>query len=622
MKAIILAGGKGTRLGKLTEDIPKPMIPVMGKPLLEYQIELCKRYGLEEVILLVNHLKAPIKEHFRDGRDFGIRISYFEEKEPLGTVGGIKEIENQLSSDFLVLYGDVMMEMDLSRLILFHQSKKSDATLVVHPNDHPYDSDLVELGEDDRISAIYPKPHPSGFQYHNMVNAAAYIFSPNIFTHLKKGVKADFGKDIFPEIVDKLNMYGYNTPEYLKDMGTPGRLEQVEEDLRAGKVQRRSLSKKQKAIFLDRDGVLNYDTDLIHRPEDFNLYPFTADSIKKINKSDYLSVITTNQSVVARNLTTIDGLGEIHKKMETLLGNKGAKLDAIYYCPHHPDGGFPGENPLYKVVCDCRKPKAGMHKKAAEKFNISLKDSYMIGDSERDVMAGKNAGCTTVGVRTGHGLRKSEVVPDYIFENLYEAIDFIMKKPFEKVCERILEAFSKCEKSQFILRIGGQSRSGKSTLATYIQKRFEENGEKVLKISLDNWILPREERQAETDVFHNFQMPRLEKDLQSFFSGNTIEAPGYQVHNTWPLKPVSYSPKGFDLIIVEGIVGLSSDVLKRHSDLSVFKKINPELHKERFSAFYRWKGYKEEDILKLWAERKTNEFDLINGDIHKADLVI
>ncbi|MGB0178186.1 MAG: HAD-IIIA family hydrolase, partial [Owenweeksia sp.] len=341
MKAVILAGGKGTRLGKLTKDIPKPMIPVMGKPLLEYQVELCARYGLEEVILLVNHLKDPIRDHFLNGADFGIPISYFEEKEPLGTVGGVKEIEERLTEDFLVLYGDVMMEMDLNRLMGFHRSKKSQATLVVHPNDHPYDSDLVEMDSEDYITSIHPKPHPEGFRYHNMVNAAAYILSPEIFKYLEKGVKADFGKDIFPNIVSKLRMYGYNTPEYLKDMGTPDRLEQVEKDLKSGKVKQRSLSNPQKALFLDRDGVLNYDTDLIHRPEDFNLYPFAIDAVKKINQSNYISVVTTNQSVVARNLTTIEGLGEIHKKMETLLGNEGAKLDAIFYCPHHPDSGYP-----------------------------------------------------------------------------------------------------------------------------------------------------------------------------------------------------------------------------------------------------------------------------------------
>ena len=130
MKAVILAGGKGTRLGKLTQDIPKPMIPVAGKPLLEYQVELCRRYHIEEVILLVNHLSESIYNYFKDGRKFGISISYYEEQQPLGTVGGVKELEDRLDSDFLVLYGDVMMEMDLRRLIDFHHTNEDTAIAI------------------------------------------------------------------------------------------------------------------------------------------------------------------------------------------------------------------------------------------------------------------------------------------------------------------------------------------------------------------------------------------------------------------------------------------------------------------------------------------------------------
>ena len=126
-KAVILAGGKGTRLKSISKTIPKPMMPVAGKPLLEYQIELCKKYGLEEVILIVNHLKDSIIDYFGNGEKWGIKVSYFEEPSPLGTVGGVKEIEDELTEDFLVLYGDVIMEMDLQRLYDFHRNKKKFA---------------------------------------------------------------------------------------------------------------------------------------------------------------------------------------------------------------------------------------------------------------------------------------------------------------------------------------------------------------------------------------------------------------------------------------------------------------------------------------------------------------
>jgi len=242
---------------------------------------------------------------------------------------------------------------------------------------------------------------------------------------MESGVKADFGKDIFPTLHEHISVFAYNTPEYLKDMGTPDRLDKVSQAISSGKVARRNLEQKQRCIFLDRDGVINIDTDLIHRTEDFDLYPFAPEAIKRINKMGFLAVVVTNQSVLARGLCSEQDLEEIHKKMETVLGNYGAFVEAIYYCPHHPHGGFPEEVKELKIDCHCRKPKPGMLTDAAERFNIDLSASFMIGDSQRDIEAGKNAGCTTIRVKTGHGMTPSAVNPNYHVENLSEAVDLI-----------------------------------------------------------------------------------------------------------------------------------------------------------------------------------------------------
>lgn len=622
MKVVILAGGKGTRLGELTKDIPKPMVPLLGKPLLQYQIELLVRYGFQEVILIVNHLSQPIKDHFGDGADFGIKISYYQEEKPLGTVGGIKDLEDQLTEDFLVLYGDVMMEMDLNRLLNFHKNKGSEATLVVHPNDHPYDSDLVEMDEEGRIVDVLPKPHSSDLIYHNMVNAAVYVLSPAIFPFLEKGKKADFGKDIFPRVFQDLKMYGYNTPEYLKDMGTPDRLEHVGHDVQSGKVQRRNLEQKQKAIFLDRDGVINENIDLIHKPEDFHLYPFTARAISKINTSDYLAVVTTNQSVVARNLTTIKGLGEIHKKMETELGDAGAKLDAIYYCPHHPDKGYPEENPDYKIDCDCRKPKPGMINSASRDFNIDPSQSFMIGDSEADMGAGKAAGCTTVGVMTGFGLRKAKTKPDYFFENLEEAANFIVDEPYRDLANQLKEKVESSSKETVIITIGGNTRSGKSTLVTYLQKQLQAEGVHCMRITLDHWILPKSERIGKEEVFHNFQIDKLERDVQSILNGESVELKGYTPHPNHDLEDVFYQHQGQKVILIEGVVALATETLRELSDVKIFKSISEDLLKQRVFTYYEWKGYSEDSINILWATRKANEYDVIAQNEQFADLVV
>ena len=164
----------------------------------------------------------------------------------------------------------------------------------------------------------------------------------------------------------------------------------------AGRVTAKNLKNKQKAIFLDRDGTINKYVGFLRDIEQFELLDGVTDAIKKINESGYLCIVVTNQPVIARGEVTYEQLDEIHNKMETLLGLEGAYLDGIYICPHHPHKGYEGEIPELKIDCDCRKPKPGMLLRAAKDFNIDLQKSYMVGDSESDILAGKAAGCKTV----------------------------------------------------------------------------------------------------------------------------------------------------------------------------------------------------------------------------------
>lgn len=426
MKAVILAGGKGTRLGKISREIPKPMVYIGDRPIIGHQIELLKRYGITDILIITGYLSHVIEDHVGDGSDLGVNISYFRETEPLGTTGGVKEMEDQLKDDFLLLYGDVLVDMDLRRLISHHREHRGLATLVLHPNDHPMDSDLVELDEKNRVIRFHAKPHDPDTFYHNLVNAALYVLSPAILPLLPKGKKADFGKDIFPKAIQYGEIFGYVTPEYLKDVGTPERLSEVTEDLLTGKVKRFNRSNERKAVFIDRDGVLLKKVDLLHRVGDVELYPFSAPALKLLNQSDHLAVLITNQPVIARGLCTMEELDTIHKKMETLLGRESAKLDGIYFCPHHPDGGFPGEVPEFKIACTCRKPDIGMIQKAAKAFNIDILGSYFIGDSFRDIECGINAGMKTIGVRTGDGCMDAKNPPDHMADNVLDAVRLIL----------------------------------------------------------------------------------------------------------------------------------------------------------------------------------------------------
>ncbi len=619
MKAVILAGGKGSRLAQHTKDLPKPMLPLGGIPMLEHQVNLLKKYNITEIIILINYLGQVIIDYFGNGESLGVNIIYVEEKEPLGTVGGVKEIEDQLNEDFIVFYGDVMINMDLNRLIRFHQNKNSECTLVVHPNNHPYDSDLVELGHDGRITNILSKNKERDAYYSNMVNAGAYIFSSTIFKFLEKGKKADFGRDIFPKIYKQTRMFGYNTAEYLKDMGTHDRLEEVEKDLLSGKIERLNMENKRSAIFLDRDGVINHEISFIHKPDQFKLYDFTANAIKKINQSEYLSIVITNQSVIARNLCTLEELSVIHKKMETELGQERAKLDAIYFCPHHPDKGYPEERAEYKIDCECRKPKPGMLLDAARDFNIDLSTSYMIGDSERDIVAGKRAGCMTIGVRGGHALKKLTLEPDYIFENLKEATDFIVDEPFKKIVKEIQDKLSKITENPAIIAIGGNTRSGKTTLASYLKYKL---GKKVLHIKLDNWLLPKEKRKENFNVYDRFQLEKIESDIEKLLKGESLKIKKYITRENDPETELTYNSKGHEIVLIEGVVALGSKKLRNKSHIKLHMHAETSRWKERMYNYYYWRGKNDDYIEKLITARTNDEYVLVEKLVKFADIVI
>ena len=254
--------------------------------------------------------------------------------------------------------------------------------------------------ETGRVTAWLTKEDERVF-YKNRVNAGIQIISVELLRetmrhyvprHPENPDKIDLDRDVLKPAIKSGKIFAYDTSEYIKDMGTPDRFHETELDIASGRVQARNLGRKQKAIFLDRDGTINKANGFITAPGQFELVPGAAEAIKKINKSEYLAVVVTNQPVIARGDATFEELRLIHDKMETELGKEGAFIDALYFCPHHTDKGFPGERAEYKCNCLCRKPNPGMFFDAAQALNIDLSQSYMIGDGKNDILAGKNAG--------------------------------------------------------------------------------------------------------------------------------------------------------------------------------------------------------------------------------------
>ena len=428
--AVIQAGGKGTRMRELTHDeIPKPLLLVNGKPMIEWQILQLKEYGIKEFVLITGHLGEKIEEYFSDGSKLGVSIAYIRESIPLGSAGALYYVKRYAKNkDVILVFGDVMFELDWNRFLSFHEQKNGVVTLLAHPNAHPYDSDLLIVDRDDRVIGIDSKNNIRDYNYKNCVNAGLSIFKSSLLEQITAEKRLDYESQLVRPLMESGHVFAYNTPEYVKDAGTPDRFTAVCKEQLDGVWDAKCLKNKQKAVFLDRDGTINEHKGFLKSVDEFELIQGAAEGIRLLNQSPYLVIVATNQPVIARGECTFEELDNIHKKMETELGRKGAFLNDIFFCPHHPHKGYLGEVPELKIDCDCRKPKIGMLQRAADKYNIDLTQSWYVGDTTIDIQTGINAGMRTVLVKTGEAGKdgKYDVVPTSEKENLLEAVQFIL----------------------------------------------------------------------------------------------------------------------------------------------------------------------------------------------------
>lgn len=389
MKCVILAGGKGTRISKQFPDIPKPMIPIGNKPVLEHQIEHLCRHGITEIIIITGYMSEVIENYFGNGSKYGIDIKYYKEISPLGTAGALPYLN--IEEDFLLCSGDLLFNFSPKKMLQFHQSNDALVTIFCHPSKHPFDSTLIDYDESNIVLDMFTIDEKAD-SFFNCCSAGIYCISPKLLEKFNNNERElNLDKDIIYPSLDTKKIFAYKSVEYVSDMGTPERKAIVENDYLSNK-----LNQKRKAIFLDRDGTLNIYKGYITDKDDIELTHNAYEAINIFHQKGYLVIVITNQPVIARGDCTMKGLKEIHNRINCLLAKKGAYLDDIFVCPHHPDKGFAGEIESLKIDCDCRKPKPGLIIEASKKYDINLNESYMVGDSLVDIQCAKNAGCIPV----------------------------------------------------------------------------------------------------------------------------------------------------------------------------------------------------------------------------------
>ena len=428
---VIVAGGKGSRLTSLVGGLPKVLVPVDGKPVLQYQLELAVAAGMRKVTIFAGYLAEKILDFVGDGSRFGLSVRIAVERDPMGNAGALLQSLDSLPEHFFVLYGDVMLAVDLQRMAKYHIDREANFTALVHPNDHPHDSDLLETDADDWVTAIHACPHPADQFFSNLVNASLYVVRREALRPWAAVFgKQDFTKDIMPGLLARGGrVLAYRSSEYIKDMGTPARLQRVEADWQAGEIRLEQSAQSRRAVFLDRDGTLNVEKGYLRAPEDLELLPGVGPALRSLRQAGFRLVVLSNQPVIARGEATEADVAAIHRRLEWELGKQGAYLDGIYVCPHHPDRGFPGERTELKIPCECRKPATGLFERACRELRLDPANSWMVGDQTRDIEMARRAGLRSVLLNTGAagGDKQFQSAPDFVAGDLAAAADVILQ---------------------------------------------------------------------------------------------------------------------------------------------------------------------------------------------------
>lgn len=399
---VIACGGEGSRLKQIMPTTPKALVEIDSQTMIERIYKQFHEHGMKRFVFLLGLGAKEIIAHLEAIKLHESEFVYIEERVPLGNGGALLNALPQVRNHFFYVYVDCLMAIDVTRMLQYYYTNKCDFCLFTHPNDHPYDSDLVVTEIDSaKITKLKPHPHSINDFPGNLVNAALMLFHKKCFEGIPinnyEG-KIDLVHDILPYLVNNKVGFSYKSPEYLKDMGTPERLNSCILDVKSKKLTLNSINESKKIAFLDRDGCLIEEAGYIVSPEQVKLKAGVIEGLKLLRDSQFMLILVSNQPQVAMGKITIEELGTIHARMEWLLAEHGVYLDQFLYCPHHPEQGHPGEVPSLKISCQCRKPGIGLVNKLDNIGSLNLQKSVMFGDTFRDEGFAENLGVAFQGV--------------------------------------------------------------------------------------------------------------------------------------------------------------------------------------------------------------------------------
>jgi D,D-heptose 1,7-bisphosphate phosphatase len=384
MQAIILAGGKGPRLGALTRGLPKPLVPVAGKPFICHLIENLARHGFRNILLLVGAFAAAYEKALGTGGKLGVRLQLVSEPQPADTAGALHHAAPFLQPRFLLLNGDSFFDFNYLDLVAKRSAGSWLARIALREVD-----DVSRYGTVSLAAGQVTSFGEKGGKGEGLINGGVYW--------LKREILAEIGtppvsleRDLFPGLASRGLLRGSNYSGRFIDIGVPA-------DLRRARRLMVDWTRRP-AAFLDRDGVINRDIGYLHRREEFEWIPGAKRAVKRLNDAGFFVFVVTNQAGIARGFYTADAVERLHRWISGELHRLGAHIDAFYYCPHHPEHGLGA----YRQRCACRKPAPGMLLQAMRAWPIERERSFMIGDKEIDMEAARRAKVRGIMMREGN----------------------------------------------------------------------------------------------------------------------------------------------------------------------------------------------------------------------------